>query len=153
MPNNFSYTDNVISSEDISFVEKQIGISLPDEVVNHYLSNNGGIPTKTYWVKDNWVYLWLHEFLPIKYTNETTRTLEETYLFLRNKNLIPENLVPFAVDHGGNYFCFDSEGKIYFYTMDDWNSDFSYEENQEQSKQYLCKNINEFIDGLLEEPE
>lgn len=107
-----------IVASDLDAVENRFGFKFPQDVRDFYLTTNGGRPEK-----DRFVYgdqmCTLHEFLPIKHGKKSL-TLEST--LLRVRSLLPDHLIPFAVDPGGDFFCFSTReedlGAIYFYRMD-----------------------------------
>lgn len=107
-----------IVTSDLDEVENRFGFKFPQDVRDFYLATNGGRPEK-----DRFVYgdqmCTIHEFLPIKHRKKSL-TLEAT--LLRVRSLLPDHLFPFAVDPGGDYFCFSTAdadcGAIYFYRMD-----------------------------------
>lgn len=62
------------------------------------------------------------------------------------KKHLPTQLLPFALDPGGNYFCIDDNGKIFYY-----NTDYFDEPNE--SITFLCNNLKSFIDKMEFEEE
>ena len=63
---------------------------------------------------------------------------------------IPNWLIPFADEDGGNLFCFsvreEDYGAIYYY-----DHEFEYGENPEKYVTYLAESITIFINSLAEE--
>jgi len=125
-----------------------MGVSFPDEMKFHYLRNNGGIPENPCWETEDGEPYCVSEFLPIKYTYKGGITLEDTYKRLVEKKVLPKTLIPFAVDWGGNFFCVNPNGHVYFYATDAWSDELSFEENQRESAQLLCESLSYFIEQL-----
>lgn len=53
MVNFFQNGEKSIVAADIKAVEDVLNYSLPEEFVSHYLSFNGGVPTRAWWVNDD----------------------------------------------------------------------------------------------------
>lgn len=68
---------------------------------------------------------------------------------LREDEAIPDWLIPFADEDGGNLFCSsvreEDYGAIYYY-----NHEFEYGENPEEYVTYLAESITIFINSLVE---
>lgn len=76
--------------------------------------------------------------------------MESVLAVARAKDILLGNLVPFASDWGGNYFCFDSHGRIYFYSLDDWSAEMSMEENKKNAARLLANDFDSFFERLEE---
>lgn len=78
-------------------------MKLPEDLKGFYKINNGGHSEINLFELNGNGYK-INEFLPLKYGDDT---IESTYrdTFVDNP-LLPNHLVPFAVDAGGDYFCF-----------------------------------------------
>lgn len=139
-----------LTPDDIRHVELNLGITLPAEVTQHYLDHNGGIPDPNCWMMDNGEWHCVQQFLPVKYGR---RTLETVYLQGIEKGYLAKNLIPFANDHGGNYFCVDQEGRVYFCAMDVWDRDLSDETNRKNATKLLVDSFSAFVAGLVPDPE
>ena len=67
-----------------------------------------------------------------------------------NSRKIPNWLIPFADEDGGNLFCFsvreEDYGAIYYY-----DHEFEYGEDPEDHVTYLAESITIFINSLVEE--
>lgn len=76
--------------------------------------------------------------------------MEKTLGLLREDEAIPNRLIPFADDDGGNLFCFSAGetdyGAIYYY-----DHEFEYGEDPEEHVTYLADSITTFINSLVEE--
>ncbi|WP_217514420.1 SMI1/KNR4 family protein [Vibrio metschnikovii] len=127
-------------------VIRKIGIklnrSIPEDLVQFYIRNNGGYCEKnTFFIAGEGYKI--NEFLPFSVGSDT---IESTYqsVFLENEEM-PDNLVPFAVDAGGDYFCFDSSesgfGRIFFFESE-------YYDDPERSVVFLSKSFTDFVESL-----
>jgi SMI1-KNR4 cell-wall len=115
----FRHTEPPLRPSELEDFERTCGLTLPQEFRDLYLQYNGGQPERDRFTDSNGTCV-VHEFLPIKY-GPPRLTLEAT--LQRVKSLLPDNLVPFAVDPGGAFFCFSTRagdyGQIYFCLMED----------------------------------
>ena len=114
-------------------------------VRDFYLAANGGRPEK-----DRFVYseqmCTIQEFLPIKHRRKGL-TLEAN--LERVKSLLPDHLIPFAVDPGGDYFCFSTRleefGAIFAYRMDC--------HDKSKATKLLAASLTSLIGGLVTKAE
>lgn len=116
------FESHPVSVVDIKEVEKRFGIQLPKPLKEFYLQSNGGRPDRDRYKGDGDIYI-VNAFLPIKYAAGTGGTLERSIQWLKvDRRVLPDDLVPFAVDPFGNYFCFSisevGAGAIYFVGME-----------------------------------
>ncbi|MBD9359192.1 SMI1/KNR4 family protein [Methylomonas fluvii] len=149
----FSKGRSNLSPEDIVNIQQYLNPVLPEELVNHYLMHNGGIPSNSFWILEDGCSLWVKKFLPMKFPVGTERTLEDSYLLMVAKNVMPKALIPFAIDHGGNYFCIDTFGEVYFYAVDRWDEALNDEQNHEKAKKKLGVSFQWFVNQLVESDE
>ncbi|MDM1352128.1 SMI1/KNR4 family protein [Myroides marinus] len=99
-------TSKKISTEEMIDFSNHFEKSIPLKFKELYLEYNGGIPNKKYiYDYNNENYLEIKVFLSIKYKNGSNPIIEEYISFL-NKNSF-NNLLPFALDWGGNIFAID----------------------------------------------
>ena len=87
-------------------------------------------------------------FIPVR--DGKKRPMEKTLELLRaDDGVIPEWLIPFAEEDGGNLFCFSVResdlGAIYYY-----DHEFEYGEDPEEHITWLAESITAFIDALTE---
>jgi hypothetical protein len=149
--NRFVDVAGELKDADLREIEAALKIQIPEEVKQHYLAQNGGIPERPCWDLDSGEQLCISQFLPIKYPTSDNRTLESTFQKAAARDLLLPGLVPFAKDWGGNYVCFDSAGQIYFYAMDNWRPERSMEENKKAAAQFLASSMKEFVEQLVPE--
>ena len=141
-----------ISPEEIEQVESELGVKLPSSLKSFYADKNGGVPEPNCWIRDDSDPLCVHRFLPMKYPGGNL-TIEALYKRGLEKDFLPDDLIPFAVDSGSNFFCVDSEDRVFFYAMDSWRDKLSSDENKARARKFLANSFDEFIGGLTTEPE
>ena len=93
------------------------------------------------------VYNHFQLFLPLRYTfdNIDIKTIEEKYIFLKQKSLLMTDYLPFANDYGANQICVNLDnGRIYIVYMD-------VGEIEQKSFKYLTSGFSEFVRGLSAE--
>jgi cell wall assembly regulator SMI1 len=149
--NTFSDVSERITAAEVAETATALGIVIPDDVVRHYAEHNGGTPSRPCWEQDGWEPACIAEFLPIKHATDGGSSLENSYLNGVKKGFLPRWLIPFAVDWGGNYFCFDEDGQVYFVAVDAWRENLSNEENQEKATRLLSRSFKTFVDKLVPE--
>lgn len=139
----FSMMSKKLTIEDIRKIEVQIGLKLPLQLVEHYLQYNGGVPDRTYFYSEEAdIETNVQTFLPFRYVNEIGITIEDRYVDYRNRKIMPEKLLPFASDAGGNKFCIDIEtGQIYIVWLD-------LGEVTKDCIVFLAEDFNEFMNKL-----
>ena len=144
-----SHSRQQLTTDDLTDVETNLGFVFPDSLKKFYLSHNGGTPYPSCFNKDN-EYWQVNEFLPIKY-GEKGDLFEDTFniLVAKGGDFFPRNLIPFAVDPGGDIFCFRDAsgdiGAIYGWIADRY-------EDSEGSVVKLADNFETFIEQLVECP-
>jgi cell wall assembly regulator SMI1 len=136
---------------DIRFVEEQFGIIFPIDFVECVKKCNGGNPKRSdfKYVDPDWgprvscVGALLSFDLGRRYN-----ILESCKLL---SGQLPENIIPFAEDGGGNYICFDYREKP------DSNSPkvvyWHHEKQLEKSITYLSESFTDFLARLFEPDE
>ena len=140
-------TKHPLTNADLIEVEKAFHFTFPSEFRRHYLRYNGGSPERNLFKKNNRIFV-VQEFLQIKFG---TREFEETFRdFKIDNEILPKNLVPFAVDPGGDYYCFsigdEDRGSIWFYVGE-------YHDQQDRAAEYLTKSLPAFLEGMTREEE
>jgi cell wall assembly regulator SMI1 len=96
---------------DLNDVETKLGFNLPQQLKEHYLQFNGGIPVKPcYYAQEIDLETEIAEFSPIKYKNNS-KLLEDRYIDFKNRDALPKKYLPFANDWGGNLFCINLENE------------------------------------------
>lgn len=145
-----------LTKEDIKDFEVELNVKIPASMKKYYLKFNGGMPSPycfqpqdedLYWVEIN-------AFFPIKERTDAFETIEAIAKDIWSKNLMPCDLLPFAMDSGGNYYALNLKNKkIYYYLTDEWDENFSREYNFETNTRYIAQSFNYFINHFIEEDE
>ncbi|MEL7937806.1 SMI1/KNR4 family protein [Pseudomonas delhiensis] len=147
-----------ISLPDIELLEKIVNHSLPEDFKQFYLTHNGGIPDRDWWDSDdNYDPVRVKRFKIIARTNEAysndTKYLDALYTTM-TKKVVPETLLPFAIDDGGNFFCLDlTENNICLYAIDSFDNNISPESNHANAYRWLTGSFENFINNLKHESE
>jgi hypothetical protein len=119
----FVYSATPLSRNDLDDFEREFKIVFPSEFRDLYLRANGGKPNRRLFVDENGPCK-IQTVLPIKYSSiPGLSTLNQSFYHLKvQAHLLPDHLVPFAVDPLGGYFCFsvkdDCVGSIWLVHMD-----------------------------------
>lgn len=143
--NEFINTKEPVLDTDLNHLEHMLGFSFPVEVRVHYLRYNGGSPTRNLFKADDRVFV-VSQFLSISHGKvlfETSfRHLKEDH------NILPNHLVPFAMDPGGDYYCFSTRpedlGTIWFFIGERY-------EDPARASVYLAKSLTDFVNQLVED--
>jgi hypothetical protein len=141
----FKFMSLPIVPADIDEVEKRLGFVFPQEFRDHYLAYNGGRPSKDRLVHDGGTCV-VDAFLPIKYGRPELSTLEQSFRRIKSTRLpLPEYLVQFAIDPGGDYYCFsirpNEPGAIYLVHMD-------HHDEFQHPTEFLSSSLTEFLGRL-----
>ena len=148
------FTDGgpALTLDDIRRAADETGVTFPESVVALYMRVNGGVPINPRWTNDANVDTLVNEFLPVRYPTADGRTLESTCRRMRAQGVLDDDLVPFAVDDGGNFFCFEAAGPICFTATDTWRDGLTPAENRVRSRIHIAGSMEEFLDRLAPEP-
>ena len=155
--NNFKKCEKKIGRADIYKTESKLSITLPDDFVSHYLQFNGGIPEKSWWDGDEgFEPVEVAGFKPFVYntqTNDDPRSLiDGCYISMLDREVIPRNLLPFANDWGGNFFCLNLDYySIVYFATDSFDKDLTMQENHIKLQRYLTNSFSHFVEGLVTE--
>lgn len=155
--NNFKKCEKKIGRADIYKTESKLSITLPDDFVSHYLQFNGGIPEKSWWDGgEGFEPVEVAGFKPFVYntqTNDDPRSLiDGCYISMLDREVIPKNLLPFANDWGGNFFCLNLDNySIVYFATDSFDKDLTMQENHIKLQRYLTNSFSHFVEGLVTE--
>jgi hypothetical protein len=143
--NDFINTKTSLTSCELEKVERLLGFLFPASFRRHYLAYNGGQPQKKLFRKTADEAYIVHEFLPIKYGQQRT-LFEDAYRHLKiDQKLLPEYFVPFAVDPGGDFYCFSirdhDNGSIWL-----WAHEFY--DDPDKSITFLADSLKDFVEQL-----
>lgn len=141
----FSNTSIPITKVEIETIGLELGITFPNSFIEHYMINNGGIPSEPFFYSEKTdTETEIQIFSPIKYnfSNIDIRTVEEKYELFKNKSTLMSGYLPFANDYGSNQICIHLDsGEIYIVYMD-------MGELNSECFRYLAKDFDEFLSGL-----
>jgi hypothetical protein len=146
MDNIFLETSSSITKEEIIEVASKLDIKLSDEFINHYTQYNGGYPIRRFYKWPDGASTRIDHFFSIKYEGFTH--FEEAYndLFIIEQ-VLPLGYVPFAVDDGGNFFCFSvlpsNYNSVFYAAMYHYSS-----ENPSDYLTIVGLSFKNFIDNL-----
>ena len=135
--------------EDLDRIEQKFHVKIPADVREHCLAYNGGYPEKPIFTDENGNEYSVDLFIPVR--DGKKRPMEKTLELLRaDDDVIPDWLIPFAEEDGGNLFCFSVResdlGAIYYY-----DHEFEYGEDPEEHITWLAESITAFINALTED--
>lgn len=145
-----------LTKEDIKDFEVELNVKIPASMKNYYLKSNGGMPSPYCFQPQDEDLDWVEikAFFPIKERTDAFETIEAIAKDIWSKNLMPCNLLPFAMDSGGNYYALNLKNKkIYYYLTDEWDENASREYNFETNTRYIAQSFNYFINHFIEEDE
>lgn len=145
-----------LTKEDIKNFEVELNVKIPAGMKNFYLKFNGGMPSPyCYQPQDEDLdRVEINAFFPIKERTNAFETIEVIAKDMWSRNLMPSNLLPFAMDSGGNYYALNLKNKkIYYYLTDEWDENASREYNFETNTRYIAQSFNYFINHFIEEEE
>jgi len=152
--NQFHGCSQPIENADLDACENVLKHKLPREFRQHYLKYNGGMPDDSLFPgNDQWEPLEIAGFYPIKYktniVNPQNSLLVEHYQLMCDKEVIPDRILPFAWDPGGNFFCLDLfNGTVHFYATDGFDPNLSISENFIKAQRPLSDSFKSFMDEL-----
>jgi hypothetical protein len=149
MKNNlFHGCSQPIEETELDVCEAVLAHRLPGEFRQHYLKNNGGVPEDgLFRGTGEWEPLEVAGFYPIP-------ILAEHYHAMCAKRVIPDRMLPFAYDPGGNFFCLDlHEGSVRFYATDGFDPALSVAENFAKAQRRLAGSFKTFMGELTHNPE
>lgn len=155
--NNIINCEKNIGRADITKTEEKLSITLPDDFVSHYLQFNGGISEKSWWDGDeDFEPTEMAAFKPFAYNSQTNNAPESLidgcYISMVDREVIPKDLLPFANDWGGNFFCLDLDNySIVYFATDSFDEDLTMQENHRKLQRYLTNSFANFVNGLVAE--
>jgi len=143
--NTFCNVKKSIDEADIKRIEDKYAFTMPYEFKEHYLQYNGGYPEKSVFICNDGSKYVVNYFIPIKNEQEDYN-LDTVLNILRYDLTIPDWLIPFADEEGGNLFCFslrDNElGTIYYY-----DHEFT---NGKNNVRRISNTLETFINSMIE---
>lgn len=143
--NIFNQCEIPISKNDIISVETEFKFKFPVDFINHYLEYNGGCPKKNLFRKFDEIYD-VSQFLSIKYGECTIEDFVK--LTKVQDTTFPSHLIPFAIDSGGDNYCFSIRkveyGAIYIFQHE-------FHDDPKRAIIFLATSLKEFIENMIED--
>lgn len=149
-----------ITEQEIQIIETKLETVFPEDFKKHYLTWNGGKPNKSLFLNENTydVEIEIRDFIPMKFHQDFGDDPDFT-LEGRTQNewkdlRIPNYLIPYAFDWGGNYICIHKDnGTIFFYVRDVWSDNISREKNFSINSKLIANSFTEFVSYLQVNPD
>jgi cell wall assembly regulator SMI1 len=154
-----SKSDPKVASSDLESLENEIGHTLPESFKVFYLTHNGGVADRDWWDSgDEYEPIRVKKFKAVAASGALdaaeTKYLNGCFAVMVSKKVIPNTLLPFAIDDGGNFFCLDlTDGNVCFYATDSFDSDSSFAANHAKAYRWLASSFAAFVEGLKDESE
>lgn len=134
-----------LTANDLNKVEASLGVVFPPALRTMWLESNGGVLDEERCVYQNDQYEFdIKYFLPVLHTKEEgILRVESLYnLLTHDKKMLPETMLPFAIDGGGFPFCVNiSNGTVHFANL------------ESQKIIYLEQDLDSFISNVITEEE
>lgn len=139
----FANSSLMVTDADLDSIERRLGFKFPLEFRAFYKLHNGGMPVSNRLHRSASAEAVLHVVLPVKHGRHV---LEDAVDSLKvSRQILPEHLVPFGVDPGGDYFCFSTRdedvGSVWIFRGD-------YFDDLDAALSRLADSLPEFLEGL-----
>ena len=147
--NEIENTAKPLTSDELNCVLDKFGIDMPGDLKAHYLAHNGGSPKKYLFHDGDAIYV-LQGFLPIKHASAGHR-FEDVIHDLqddlkRGCRVLPDYLIPFATDPGGDYYCISNRcedfGNIFIFRCEHFDQPV-------RACKKLANSLRDFIDQMV----
>lgn len=127
-----------ISNEIIQKIEQKFDVTFPQPLVEFYLQYNGIECYLSQYIKEDTFYQ-VQDFFPIHCSFTHSLPVVETLIeWDRMDGFVPTNMIPFAVDPGGDsYYCDSTSGGIYIIRSDEIDDPIK-----------ICNTFTEFLSEL-----
>lgn len=148
-----------ISNLDIKNLESYLGLKFPAEFRELYLASNGGSPNREFWNKDEgFEPIRVEDFKSIAHAGASdendTKYIGGCFKIMRERNVLPAQLIPFASDEAGNFICLENgSGRIIYFAVDIFQSDVDMSINHVNAQKFLSASFDEFVRSLIDEDE
>ncbi|CAI3803965.1 hypothetical protein GLGCALEP_03370 [Pseudomonas sp. MM221] len=152
-------SDTPISDWEIDALESEVGIKFPLAFRDLYLSFNGGAPSREFWAEDEgYEPIRVEDFKSIarfeSSDRQETKYIGGCFNVMTGKNVLPQHLVPFAVDEAGNFICLEKNGgQVVYFAVDVFQPDVDMYVNHVNAQKILSPSFEVFIQSLVDESE
>jgi len=159
LPVKLSRPETKVYVSDFAVLEEQISAKLPDSFRDFYLASNGGVSNKDWWESEGqYEPFRVKRFKAIAQSGASdamdTKYIGGCYSTMVGRNVIPQTILPFAIDDGGNFVCLDlKDGCVCFYATDTYDPDLTTAQNHLNSYRWLADSFSDFLSGLKDESE
>ena len=142
-----------VSQEEISLLEKELAIDLPESYTEFLLQTNGGEPSPDEFIVPRWEGEASAVSFFFSISGDKGAGLKSEILSFKAR--IPDSIIPIGTDPGGNLICIGiddaNRGKVYF-----WDHEDELDENGESkldfSNTYLVAgSFDEFLENLTDD--
>ena len=116
----FTQVGRPLTVQDLAALEQLVG-ELPEELRQHYLRYNGGVPEKSCFTDDADAENEIDNFLTVGHRQYTDEVLLEDYYraVVLDRQEFPTGYVPFARNGGDDLYVMSrDDGSIYFWAHD-----------------------------------
>ncbi len=114
----FSGGGAALDHDALDRAEGELELEFPEALRELYLRSNGGRPPPSIFVDARGDDYEVHSFKSFGEPGSSGVSIEETHRSLVARGLLPKDLVPIAMDSGGNLYCVDTSGAVFFLPMD-----------------------------------
>ncbi len=150
----FLETEEQVSKEHITELEKKLGFEFPSDYVKHLMEYNGGRcePNLFSFEEDGKFTQSSVDWFLALYDGEFDNL--ETYFrdYKIDVKRMPTSFFPIAHDPGGNLICMDKiDGRIYFWNHEKEVDYFFVDDSERSNLYFIAENLDEFISNLSDE--
>jgi hypothetical protein len=141
----WDYVETNPDIEDIRDIEKEWGITFPDDYIDCVSKYQGGSPDKNRFDIEGEEYI---------FNSLLSFNIDENYIidvYDNLKELLPEGIYPFADDNDNNYICFDYRKVCENPPIVFWDQKIALEETDNPFT-YVCESFSDFL-GILYSPD
>lgn len=149
--------DALIELSGVTEIEKILDFTFPGTFKDLYLASNGGVPSRTVWNEDIYYEpIVVSYFKPLRagspMLDGDMSHLVGFILAMRHRKVIPDHILPFALDEAGNFICFEkASGTIVYFAVDVFQPDVEMALNHVAAQKLLSHSFDEFCESLLVE--
>ena len=116
MSNACTGTYKALSRRDIKALERQTGLSVPPDMTEYYLKQNGGLPERPCWHYQDWDLFCLSRLIPIRPADAVEAdfpnrcAIQDVVADVQPGIHLPAGFLPFGEDWGSNFLWWDPAG-------------------------------------------